>query len=76
MNPFDAIRDEVTRLRREVRESRTRLRLGTVDASLAVTLTGESSPVAGILSTVPLTDGDTVLVASHGRRVYVIGVLQ
>lgn len=75
MNPFDAVRDEVARLRREVRESRTTLRLGTVTASLEVSLT-DGSTVAPAGSTVALVDGDRVLVASHGRRVYVVGVLQ
>lgn len=76
MNPLDAIRAELAALREKVARQRVTYRLGTVDASLAVTVAGESAPVAVAASLVALTDGDTVLMVTQNRRTYILGIVQ
>ena len=70
MNPFDALLPGP----RAAPHAPVRLGLGTVDASLAVTLS-DGATVAVAASLVALVDGDTVLVAQQARRTYVLGVV-
>lgn len=69
MNPFDALLPTPAKT-----SASAKLRLGTVVAG-GVLLTGDTDATPVAASLVALVDDDTVLVATQGRRTYVLGVV-